>query len=114
MSKTIGDDLELLQSLPSEARPAGQWWPMRVEGDLMAPIFNRGDVVFVVPAHCYDGPGKYVLDDEGSFTITRLETGARGTVTEVPENPLYSSRDISRAWLETHIVGQVVAVMKPV
>ncbi len=82
---------------------------IRAKGDSMEPTINDGDVILVRLKNG-EAPrdGLYVLRLDGGLFVKRLQFDLGG-VRIISDNPLYKSRDLSKAELaELDLVGRVV------
>lgn len=82
---------------------------IRAKGDSMEPTINDGDVILVRLKNG-EAPrdGLYVLRLDGGLFVKRLQFDLGG-VRIISDNPLYKSRDLTRAELaELDLVGRVV------
>lgn len=82
---------------------------IRAQGDSMEPTINDGDVM-LVRLNGGEPPrdGLHVLRLDGGLFVKRLQFDLGG-VRVISDNPLYQSRDLSRAELaELDLVGRVV------
>lgn len=82
---------------------------IRSKGDSMEPTINDGDVILVRLKNG-EAPrdGLYVLRLDGGLFVKRLQFDLGG-VRIISDNPLYKSRDLSKAELaELDLVGRVV------
>ncbi|WIJ39671.1 XRE family transcriptional regulator [Aeromonas veronii] len=82
---------------------------IRAKGDSMEPTINDGDVILIRLKNG-EAPrdGLYVLRLDGGLFVKRLQFDLGG-VRIISDNPLYKSRDLSKAELaELDLVGRVV------
>ncbi|EKP0277954.1 MAG: LexA family transcriptional regulator [Aeromonas popoffii] len=82
---------------------------IRAKGDSMEPTINDGDVILVRLKNG-EAPrdGLYVLRLDGGLFVKRLQFDLGG-VRIISDNPLYKSRDLSKAELaELDLIGRVV------
>ncbi|MGN7511709.1 LexA family transcriptional regulator [Aeromonas salmonicida] len=82
---------------------------IRAKGDSMEPTINDGDVILIRLKNG-EAPrdGLYVLRLDGGLFVKRLQFDLGG-IRIISDNPLYKSRDLSKAELtELDLVGRVV------
>lgn len=95
--------------LRSEGFDPAKMAVIRAKGDSMEPTINDGDVILVRLKNG-EAPrdGLYVLRLDGGLFVKRLQFDLGG-VRIISDNPLYKSRDLSKAELaELDLVGRVV------
>lgn len=95
--------------LRSEGFDPAKMAVIRAKGDSMEPTINDGDVILIRLKNG-EAPrdGLYVLRLDGGLFVKRLQFDLGG-VRIISDNPLYKSRDLSKAELaELDLVGRVV------